>query len=177
MIETPRLLIRPFVPSDSLGVFELDSDPRVMKYLGGKTMTSYTQAKEQIGYILQQYRENGIGRWAMEEKQTGAFVGWTGFKLIKDTICGRSHFYDLGYRLQTQFWGKGYATESARASLDYGFTNLPTTEIYAMADCEHRVSNHILRKLGLQQIDTFAYDGVPHYFYHITQSTWSGLNH
>jgi ribosomal-protein-alanine N-acetyltransferase len=80
-IETQRLLIREIRDEDVNGIFELDTDPEVHKYLGNKPITSMEQAATLIKFIQQQYRENGIGRWAVIEKETNNFIGWTGLKL------------------------------------------------------------------------------------------------
>ena len=123
-LETPRLFLHNFLPEDAQGIFALDTDPKVMKYLGGVKMTQFFKAEKTIEYIQKQYKEHGIGRLAIIEKSTDKFVGWSGLKLEKGNLNGQMQSYDLGYRLLQQFLGKGYATESATASLKYGFEDL-----------------------------------------------------
>src|SRR5688572_121541 len=108
-VETERLLLREMLPSDYQGIFELDSDPDVHTYLGKDPITDFQQAKNVIDFIQKQYLENGIGRWAVIEKQTKAFVGWSGLKLIKEKTNGHVDHYDLGYRFIRKYWGRGYA--------------------------------------------------------------------
>jgi ribosomal-protein-alanine N-acetyltransferase len=74
-IETERLILRELVPIDAEGMFELDSDPLVHTYLGESPITTIEQAKANIALIRKQYVDNGIGRWALIEKQTGNFMG------------------------------------------------------------------------------------------------------
>ena len=106
---------------------------------------------------------NRIGRWAMEEKSSGNFLGWTGLKLEKEI---RSfHYYDLGYRLIRKFWGKGFATESAQACLRYGFEVLKYEEICAAAEAEHVASNHVLNKIGMIQGEPFTFEGKKCHWY------------
>ena len=167
VIETERLIIRELLPSDDLGMFELDNDADVHRYLGNKPVQTLEEAREMIRFIRQQYATNGIGRWAIIEKRSKDFVGWTGLKWIRDTINQHSNFYDIGYRLVKRHWGKGFATESAKACLDYGFNQLGLGKIYAMADVNNEASNKVLRKLGLSFVETFMLDESLHNWYEI----------
>ncbi len=169
VLETERLLLREIVPTDEDGMFALDADPNVQTYLGNKPITSKEQAQQTIQMIREQYVENGIGRWAVVEKETGDFTGWAGLKLIKEPINNHTNYYDLGYRFIHKYWGQGYATEVARASLNYGFTQLQLNEIFAMADVRNQASRKVLEKVGFQCVEIFNYEGVPHYWFRITQ--------
>lgn len=164
-IETERLILREVLPTDIDGFFELDGDPEVLRYLGIKPVNDKTQVVDTINKIRQQYLDNGIGRWAMVEKETNNFIGWTGLKLEKIKTNNHVNYYDLGYRLIRKYWGKGFATESAIASLQYGFEKLGIQEAYASANCENIGSNNILKKVGLKLIETFDLEGVNHNWY------------
>jgi ribosomal-protein-alanine N-acetyltransferase len=168
--ETERLILRELIPTDEEGMFALDSDPEVHRYLGNNPFTSIEQSRQEIGFIEKQYAENGIGRWAVIEKSTNNFIGWSGLKLSTKEVNKHTDFYDIGYRLIKKYWGKGYATESAIAALNYGFDELKLNEIYGMADVNNTGSNNILKKLGLTFIETFDYDGVPYNWYEIKRS-------
>ena len=166
-IETQRLLIRPAVATDIDGFFELDSDPEVMRYVGNKSITRKEEAGNIIRSIQQQYVENGIGRWVIIDKQNNSFAGWTGLKLIRETINGHQDFYELGYRLLRRYWGQGIATEAALASLDYGFKVLKAEIIYAMANADNKDSDKVLHKCGLSRDGQFEHEGIVHNWYHI----------
>lgn len=174
-IETDRLLMRDLMDEDVHGMFIMDSDAEVHKFLGNKPISTVAEAQNYIDLIKKQYIENGIGRWAVVEKESGDFIGWSGFKLITNEIDGRSHFYDLGYRFLKKYWGKGYATETAVASLIHGFTKLDYNEICGMADVEHIASNVILQKIGLVKRNQFIYDGTLHNFYSLKKADWKRL--
>ncbi|HFC00177.1 MAG TPA: N-acetyltransferase [Phaeodactylibacter sp.] len=73
----------------------------------------------------------------------------------------------MGYRLKRNYWGKGIATETAIASLKYGFEEMNLDAIGGAADIKHTASNKILRKVGLKFIEVFEYDGVPHNWYNL----------
>lgn len=124
MIETQRLILREIEFADVEGMFELDSDPEVHKYLGDTPVTDKKQIIEVINFIRRQYIDNGIGRWAVLDKMTNQFMGWAELKFVTETINGHTNYYDLGYRLIRKFWGKGFATEAAIVSLNYAFKEL-----------------------------------------------------
>lgn len=171
--ETARFILREMVPEDVDGLFELDSDPEVHKYFGGKPMEAREQAMEVIRFVRQQYEENGIGRWTIEDKTTGEFIGWAGLKLIKETLNGHTGFYDVGYRLIRRHWGRGIATECTFAALSYGFDTLQIPEIYAFAHVDNGASNRVLQKAGLCLLGSFDFEGAPHHWYKIEKSQWS----
>lgn len=170
-METNRIILRAIEESDIQGIFELDSDSEVHRYLGKKPIKSLQEAKAIIKYIRKQYEENGIGRWAVIDKMTNEFMGWSGLKYEKE-VRKEMHYYDLGYRLKKKFWGKGIATETALASLNYGFQVMSLHEIYAGAHIENIASNKVLQKVGLNFIETFEYDGAPHHWYKINKHEW-----
>lgn len=175
-IETERLLLREIVATDEAGLFALDSDPEVHRYLGNEPLQDIAQVMPVINFIRQQYIDNGVGRWAVVEKSSINFIGWCGFKLIRDTINNHSNFFDIGYRFIKNYWGKGYATEAAAACLTYGFTTMDLQDIYGMADCSNNGSHNVLTKIGLRCIEPFDYDGTQHNWYHITKKDWLTLS-
>ena len=146
------------MPTDVDGMFELDSDPEVHKYLGNNPLTTKSQSEEIVSDIIKQYQEFGIGRWAMVNKQTQEFMGWSGLKLNTITLNGFSNFFDVGYRILPRFWGKGYATESSFASLDYGFNVLKLDTIYGITEKGNEASHRVLLKIGLNYIEDFYDD-------------------
>ena len=154
-IETERLMMRPFQKDDVERLFLLDSNPEVMKYVGQKTLTKKEQSAEVIKMVQKQYTEKGIGRWAVIEKESNLLIGWSFLKYLTEEINGIKNVYDLGYRFLPEFWGKGYATESAKASLEYGFKKMNLDKICAHAHSENVASNHTLKKLGFVEKGTF----------------------
>lgn len=159
-IKSSRLILRKFVETDVDRLFLLDLNDEVMKYIGTPPLTDISESKKVIEMIQQQYTDNGVGRLAVIEKESGLLIGWSGLKLLTQEI-GYNHVYDLGYRFLPEFWGKGYALESAKASLDLGFNDLKAETIYAHAHSENEGSNHILRKLGFVKTGEFTEpDGI-----------------
>ncbi|TSJ43387.1 GNAT family N-acetyltransferase [Mucilaginibacter corticis] len=170
-IETERLIIRELLPTDDSAMFELDADPEVHRYLGNSPVKTIEESREIIAMVRQQYLDNGIGRWAMVEKASGNFMGWTGFKLIRDTINNHTDFYDLGYRIIRKYWGKGYATESAIACRDYWFKQFDQPTLYAMTNVENKNSKKVLGKVGFVCKETFTHHDLPHYWFELNRDT------
>lgn len=171
IINTPRLALREIVEDDAQGIFDLDSDPQVHRYLGNKTISHIAEAEDVIKFIQKQYKELGIGRWAVIHKDTGAFVGWAGLKYVTEEYNGYTNYYDLGYRLLRKFWGQGYATEAAEACLHYGYKEMKLEKIYAAADVNNNASNHILQKIGLSRRNQFLWGRQWCYWYEGTRQS------
>lgn len=159
--ETERLILRELLPNDVDGYFEMDSDPDVHIYLGSQPMQQKEQAANAIQFIRKQYIDNGIGRWAVIDKNSNTFLGWAGLKLITELTNNHINYLDLGYRLSRKYWGMGYASEAAAASLAYAFNELQANEVYAIADCKNAASNKILIKTGLTLVETFVHHDIP----------------
>jgi len=168
-IETERLILREIETTDEAALFDLESDPEVHKYVGKKPVENIELIKMVIAFIRQQYQDNGIGRWAVVEKSSQRFIGWAGLKLFTDEVNGHNDFYELGYRFMTGYWGKGYATEAAKAIVDYGFNQLKLTEIYAMTDPENKASKQVLKKTGFDLVETFDFAGEATEWYKLSK--------
>jgi len=170
-IETDRLILREILPSDDEGLFEMDSDPEVHKYLEPPIET-IEQARGIIAAIRMQYVERGIGRWAIVEKGSDTFIGWTGLKLVTAPKNNHVNYYDLGYRLQRKYWGKGFATEAALPCVEYAFTKLPVEILYGDADMNNIGSRNVLEKSGLRFVETFDHEGYLCGWYKLEKDRW-----
>ena len=166
-IETERLYFREILDIDDFNILELDSDPAVHQYLGNHPIKDIIEARNTIHFIRNQYVDNGIGRLAIIEKKTNNFVGWGGFKLITDLVNGHQNFHDLGYRLIKRYWGMGYATESAKAAIEYAFNVLNLPIVYAIADTNNIQSKNVLEKCGFRCQEIFDYELKPHYWFEL----------
>ncbi len=160
------------MPTDEKGMFLMDTNAAVHKYLGNHPLKTLEEVRKVIQFVRQQYTDLGIGRWAVLEKETNEFVGWTGFKYMQDMVNKHVDHYDFGYRLRQEFWGKGYATESALAALKYGITTLRLKDIYAMTDIDNLASRHVLEKIGFTLVEIFKYDAEPTWREPDAPTTW-----
>jgi RimJ/RimL family protein N-acetyltransferase len=158
-IETDRLILRELRISDLDGMFELDSDPEVHKYLGKRPVKTKKESEKILESVLQQYEERGIGRFAVIEKSSGEFIGWSGLRLNTEyNMNGFTKYYDVGYRLLKRYWGNGYATESGKASVNYAFNTMNLPELYATTHIENQASHQALLKIGLTYVEDFYFD-------------------
>lgn len=142
LLETERLLMRPFLMEDAPYLFELNSDPEVMQYTGDVYFNSLEETRELIS-SYDQFEKYKLGRFSTIRKSDDAYLGWCELKLGEDNLI------DLGYRFMKKYWGFGYATESSRASLKYGFVDLEIEEIVARAMPENSASINVMKKLGM----------------------------
>ena len=172
IIETERLLMREFLPSDAEAFFKMDKNPEVHKYLWNKPITEIDETHNAIVTIRQQYVDNSIGRFAIILKETNQFIGWAGLKYNTKMVNNKIHFYDIGYRLNEDFWGKGYASEASFAWLDYGFDVMNIQKMTAAAHTENTASNRILKKIGMKITEQYQEDGVSWNWYDLENSNF-----
>jgi ribosomal-protein-alanine N-acetyltransferase len=170
-IETDRFIIRDMEAFDAQGMFTLDSDTEVHRYLGNKPIKSLKKSEEIIDAIKKQYKDYGMGRWAVVDKKTNEFIGWAGFKYEQKLRKGQT-YYDLGYRFIRKYWGKGIGTEIALACVSYGFEHMGFKEIFAAAHIDNIASNKILIKTGFKFIETFTFEEIPCNWYGLTKEEW-----
>ena len=151
IIETERLTLRKVTLDDMAELFKMESTPEVNKYTGEQVSPSIEDLEAKIKEsILKEYKEVGFGRLAVIEKSSGSFIGCAGLKYLPEFDQ-----VDLGYRFMPQYWDKGYGTESSRALLQQGFSELELDRIIAVAMLENKASTKIIEKVGMS-FDKFA---------------------
>lgn len=148
-LETERLLLRRFTEADADNLFALDGDPAVMRFLSGGAATPRDVIQNKIlpRFLSSYERYAGFGYWAAIEKSTSYFLGWFGFHPSDDG--GSPDEVALGYRLRQAAWGKGYATEGARALIRKGFTELGVRRVVATTYQDNLASRRVMEKAGL----------------------------
>ena len=154
ILETSRLVLRKFTINDATLVLDLNLDPEVTRYTHDP-IRDLEHAKEVLeSSILPQYRLYNHGRWAVHLKEGGDFIGWCGLKyrLQQDEV-------DLGYRFKKAYWGQGYATEAAEASIKYGFEQIGLQRIVGRAEPDNIGSIKVLEKCGMKYIGVQLVDG------------------
>ena len=150
-IDTPRLLLRPFTIDDAAAYWPLVSLPDVLRYTGEQARTSLEEARQVLlTRPLHDYQAHGYGRMACIEKTSGRLVGFSGLKFVDDL-----QEVDVGYRFLPDCWGKGYATESARALMAQGRAICGITRIIGLVQPANGASSRVLEKLGLAYERTF----------------------
>ncbi|MCZ7573383.1 MAG: GNAT family N-acetyltransferase [Ardenticatenaceae bacterium] len=153
LLETERLVLRRFTAADAEKLFDLDSDPEVMRFLSGGTPTPRDVIQNDILPRFLRYDERfpGYGFWAAIEKATGDFLGWFSFRPSE----GAPDEVRLGFRLRRAAWGKGYATEGSRALIRKGFTELGAQRVVATTYQDNLASRRVLEKVGMTLVRSF----------------------
>jgi RimJ/RimL family protein N-acetyltransferase len=153
-LETDRLILRRLTAADSDNLFNLDSDPDVMRYLSGGAATPRDVIElKLLPRILGYYdRFPGFGYWAAIERASGDFLGW--FSLLPDD-GGSPENVELGYRLRKSAWGKGYATEGTRALVDKAFREFGVRRVFATTYQDNLASQRVMEKTGLTFVRSY----------------------
>jgi RimJ/RimL family protein N-acetyltransferase len=146
IIQTNRLILRTWKNSDAKTYFDINQDPKVIEFLRGPMPLE--QVNEFIRSVNKQQEKNHYTLWAAELKNTGELIGFIGL----NKPDWEAHFtpaVEIGWRLGSQFWGKGYATEGAKACLDFGFNKIGLKEIVSFTVPANLKSIKVMEKIGM----------------------------
>ena len=154
LLETERLVLRRFTEADVDDLRDLDGDPEVMRFItGGEPTPRDVIRDETLPRFIRAYEPfEGFGVWAAIERSTGGFLGWLEFYPPEGHGPEET---ELGYRLRRSAWGKGYATEGARALIRKGFTELGVRRVVAETMAVNVASRRVMEKAGLTYVRTF----------------------
>ncbi|WP_432068427.1 GNAT family N-acetyltransferase [Streptomyces sp. C10-9-1] len=156
-LTTERMTLRPFTAGDAGPVLALHDDPSVMRFInGGRPTTREAVETRTLPRLMHVHSGLGTpGYWAAESRETGAFLGWFEFRpLDEDTAA----VVELGYRLHTVAWGRGLATEGARALIDTGFTEYGVRRVKADTMAVNTASRRVMEKAGLSLVRRYTED-------------------
>lgn len=160
-LETERLVLRRWTKPADRGAFaELCRDPEVMEWLGGVLTREAADAR--VDGVEETFERLGHGRWLVERRDDGAFLGWCGIMPAHPTnpMAGEP---EIGWRLNRHAWGQGYATEMARASLDDAFGRLGMSRVWSYTSTINLRSQAVMDRLGLVRLpdEDFDYQTLP----------------
>jgi RimJ/RimL family protein N-acetyltransferase len=141
---TARLSLSLVRETDRENLVALERDAEVMRYLNGGRPTPDDGADEGAGFLMPRGREHDV--WAAVEKGSGAFVGWFSLRIVREGVA------ELGFRLRREAWGRGYATEGARALVAKGFGEFGLARIVATTMAVNRGSRRVMEKVGLTHV-------------------------
>lgn len=166
-VETERLSLRPVAQSDADALCAMDADPEVRRWLDLPEATPLDKVHTWL-QSLDNLRERGPGMdfWAIEEKASASFLGWVHLKPFSISRVARLHpelvigddEWDIGWRLQRQFWGQGFATEAAQALTQKALTDWGAPRVVAVALMGNTPSFRVMEKCGLTLEQDFIYD-------------------
>ena len=144
IVETERLILRTWLLNDLKNFFEIYGDREVWRFIDPKgVLENEDAARRALRRGIAYQEEHGICHWATVEKSRGKVIGACGFNLFEG-----GPELELVYHFAPLYWGRGYATEAARACLSYAFNKLNVQQIVASADPQHLASQRVLEKIG-----------------------------
>jgi RimJ/RimL family protein N-acetyltransferase len=153
VIETERLLLRPWREEDVAPFAAMGRDPEVMRYLG--PLLSEDDSRHTFEVVAQQQRDRGFCFWAVERRSDGKFIGFCGLQVGSEPIAGE---IEIGWRLARDAWGQGYATEAALASLAWGWDNLDAPSIAAITAALNERSWRLMERIGMRRYPDEDFD-------------------
>jgi RimJ/RimL family protein N-acetyltransferase len=157
IIKTERLGLRNWQTKDIVPTKKMNSDKAVMEFF--PTIWSQKQTEDFIQRMRKHFRKHEFCYFAVDELETGKFIGFIG--LMNQTYnTSFAPFVDMGWRLIPEVWGQGFASEGARACLDFAFEKLNIKEVYAIAPELNKKSQKIMQKLGLHQYEHFSHPKI-----------------
>ena len=176
-LETERLKLRQWRPSDYIPFAYLNKDPEVMEYYPN-TLTELESNKfaNKLDSLIS---NRGWGFWAVELKSTKQFIGFVGLH-IPEVVLPFTPCTEIGWRLAKEHWGNGYATEAANAALKYAFETLQVNEVVSFTSLQNVKSKSVMDRLNMvNTMQNFEHPSIPkghklreHVLFKITKSQW-----
>jgi RimJ/RimL family protein N-acetyltransferase len=152
IIETERLNLHTWTNEDTVPFIEMCADRKVMEFLSEPLTPD--EAKTTIRRIKDHFKKHGFGLYALEKKDTKSFIGFTGFM-----IPNFEHYFtpciEIGWRIKNDEWKQGYATEAAKACLNFGFKKLGFEKVYSFTSIHNLASQRVMQKIGLHNKGRF----------------------
>jgi [ribosomal protein S5]-alanine N-acetyltransferase len=155
-IETDRLILREFQATDLQALAPILADPKVMQF-SPTGANSVEQVKKRIEDFMASYKALGFGKWAAILKENHQLLGYCGIAV--DQIDGKAE-RELGYRLDSKYWGQGLATEAASAAIKYAFEQLNLPYVLGIVERENLASVKVLEKVGMRRKGTTFFHKV-----------------
>jgi ribosomal-protein-alanine N-acetyltransferase len=147
VLETGRLVLRPFVPEDIDEVAAMYADPEVVRFIGDGTTATREESAEWLERCLAHWREHGFGHWCVRRRENDAFVGRCGLQVQR--FEGLEEI-EVGYVLVRSWWGRGFATEAAAATRDHGFQALGLGRLISLIQPANEASKRVATRIGMR---------------------------
>ena len=154
-LHTPRLTLRPLAPEDAVtlhGIYQVEG---VLQYFPNPNPPPLEKVERFITGQQAHWDTYGYGNWGIVPKGKRDIIGWAGLQFLPET-----NETEVGYLLNRQSWGKGYATEARRASLRFGFEGFNFPEIIALVHPDNAASLKVAAKCGLTVVERKVYWGI-----------------
>lgn len=170
-VATERLSLRRWREADRAPFAELNGDPETLVYFPATLTRAESDAF--VDRIEAGFDERGYGLWALEVRESGEFIGFTGLAPITLDIPGHGGL-EIGWRLAKAAWHRGYATEAARAALGVAFDGIGLPEVWSYTAVRNTPSQAVMRRIGMAEAARFEHPRIaagnplrPHVTYHL----------
>lgn len=163
-LETEQLRLRSFKPEDEKVMLAINQDPKVMEYF--PSMPDANETRAFLARNQQQQAQYGYSLYAVEHKACGNMIGFVGLNrvgfAIPSLVPGTPGLIEIGWRLAQSHWGRGYATEAAKAVLHYAFATLEIHELISFTATINHASRRVMEKIGLRHnlVDDFKHPAI-----------------
>jgi RimJ/RimL family protein N-acetyltransferase len=165
-LETERLILRAMVPADFPAFAAMSADPIVRRYSGDGTPRTEEESWSSFLIISGHWAMTGFGGWAIEEKQSGAFVGELGFMDRKrDRGTELDGVPEMGWGVIPSVFGWGYATEAVQAALAWGLGHFGAVKVIALTTADNIASIRVAQKCGFREFHRGLSAGRPRVFF------------
>jgi RimJ/RimL family protein N-acetyltransferase len=147
-IRTPRLILRRWQEADLVPMAEINADSEVMRYIGDGSPRDLEETAESIERWEEEWEDEGFGLFAVELLASGELAGMTGLSVplfLPEVLPA----VEIGWRLGRQFWGQGYASEAAHATLEFALQDRGLDRVISIAQVGNEASENVMRKLGM----------------------------
>ncbi len=169
VIETPRLLLRELTDADHAALYEMYQDPRMNRFIGGPPPPREEYWRKVHETWPAYYARHGFGLWATVRREDGRLMGRCG--LLAQEVDGERHV-EVGYALAPEFWGRGYATEAARASRDHAFRTLEVPHVISLVHPDNAASIRVAERNGMTFWKMAEFRTHRVRVYRITRAEW-----
>lgn len=154
-IETSNLCLTPLQAEDAGVLHRIYQSPGVLTYFPNPVPPALERVQRFIAGQQAHWEKYGYGNWAIRLADGPEITGWAGLQYLPEL-----DETEVGYLLDRPYWGKGYATEAARASLEFGFKNFELDHIIALVHPENLASQRVIEKCGMAYVDTLPLWGI-----------------
>jgi RimJ/RimL family protein N-acetyltransferase len=168
-LETERLILDVWRPSDWTDFRPIAQDPEVMRYITGGTPWSEEKIREFVERQVKLYAQRGFCRWRLLERANGEFIGFCGVGFWRDGLDP-----EIGWWLARRHWGRGLATEAAQCALRDAFERVGLERVVSVAMVGNTASRRVMEKLGLHLECEFESEGVKLVQYEILHAEYCG---
>lgn len=148
-IRTPRLLLRRWHDDDLVPMADINADPRVMHWVDDGSVRDLDQTAEAIELWEEEWDEEGFGLFAVELLASGELIGFTGLS-VPEFLPEVMPAVAISWRLGSQYWGQGYASEAAQATLEFALQDRGLDRVVAIDRVGDNASENVIRKLGME---------------------------